>query len=311
MIVRDWRDLDAAMVGELYNAERAQWTERLCWDAQPSLAIIEAGRSAGHVPGFVAFDDRGRVAGWIYFFLHDGALQIGGISARRPAVIRALLESVLSSPEAGLARTLSCVALLDAQGLDSALTRLRFRLTETLYLARPNAADADAPRHPAITSPWHENDLPSIVRLVETAYRGTPGAEHFAPQGRREEWVRYVAQLVYTPACGVFDPSLSFVVRGETGRLDGAILTTRIGPAAAHVAQLVVAPEVRGRDLARALVARATAAAASASLPLTTLMVDSRNTDACRLYDRLGFERRARLICGQRAAPTRTSARCA
>ena len=45
--------------------------------------------------------------------------------------------------------------------------------------------------------------------------------------------------------------------------------------------------------------------------PLTTLMVDSRNTDACRLYDRLGFERRARLICGQRAAPTRSSARCA
>ena len=51
-------------------------------------------------------------------------------------MIRRLLDAVLASPEALVARSLSCFVYPNGRGTASALERQRFSLRESLYLTR-------------------------------------------------------------------------------------------------------------------------------------------------------------------------------
>ena len=52
----------------------------------------------------------------------------------RPSVVRRLLDAVLASPEASVARGLSCFVFPSTTGTSSALERQRFNLRESLYI---------------------------------------------------------------------------------------------------------------------------------------------------------------------------------
>ncbi len=108
MTCQDWRDAAPEEVAVLMAAERRRWMERLRWDTASSFAIVEQGRQSGVVPGWIARNHQGVAEGWIYYILHDGSLQIGGLTAARPAVARCLIDAVMRSAEADLARRLSC-----------------------------------------------------------------------------------------------------------------------------------------------------------------------------------------------------------
>jgi ribosomal protein S18 acetylase RimI-like enzyme len=312
VILTEWRDLPAAAVLPLQESERRRWLSALGWDLSGPLEIIEDARRAGALPGYVAFDDDGAALGWTYFILHDGMLQIGGLSATRASVSRALLDAVLDSPEAALARRLSCFVYPGCNGVAGAFSRQRFAVHESYYLQRDLTGELQ-PALPAdgCVRPWQENDLPGLVRLLETSYQGVPGAECFAPDGRRQQWMHYAAQLLRTPACGAFDPSLSVVVTGrgaEAHRLLGAVISTRLGAGTTHLAQVAVDPEIRGRGTAAGLVGHTLRLAAAAGFSRTTLMVDGRNQAARALYARLGFGGGERFLFGQRPARTRLAA---
>jgi hypothetical protein len=142
--LRDWRDAATEDVAPLYEAERARWLAELAWDPQDLLEVVERGRRAGHVAGWIAVDPDDRVVGWTFYILHDGVLQIGGLVGDRLSVVRRLLDAVLGSPEASVARGLSCFIYPSTTGTSCALERQRFSLHESLYLTRPIGA-ADLP----------------------------------------------------------------------------------------------------------------------------------------------------------------------
>ena len=316
MICQDWRDAAADEVAALFNAERRRWIDTLKWDTTPSIAIVEQGRTSGVVPGWIARDSSGAIEGWTYYLLFDGALQIGGLTAARPAVARRLIDAVMQSAEANLARRLSCFVYPDSPSIASAFERQRFVTSETCYLLK-SITPAGPERLASETLPtlatglrrWRDDDLAPTVRLLAAAYRGVPGAACFAPDGGLEQWAQYAGQLTRVPACGHFDPSLSFVATtARATELVGVVMATRISEDSAHVAQLAVAPSARRTGLARQLLAATFAAAQAAGLTSVTLMVDAGNTAASSLYAELGFSERARFLYGSRPARTRVAA---
>jgi ribosomal protein S18 acetylase RimI-like enzyme len=311
MTCQDWRDAPAAEVDTLYAAERRRWIDELKWDAAASFAIVEQGRRQGAVPGWIARNAAGAIEGWTYYVLHDGALQIGGVTASRPAVARLLLDAVLHSTEADLARRLSCFVFPQGRSIASAFERQRFLTSHSRYLlkslhpAMPEAAPAVLP---AGIRPWREDDLAPTVRLLAASYHGVPGASCFAPDGGLDQWAQYVGQLTRVPACGEFDPALSFVATTpRPTELLGVVMTTRISAESAHVAQVAVAPSARRSGLARQLLVAAFDRAQAAGLNSVTLMVDAANNAAGALYADLGFTERARFLYGSRPARTRQS----
>ena len=100
MTCQDWRDASPDEVAPLYAAERERWLTELAWDPAELLDVVERGRLAGHVAGWIAFDQEDRPSGWTFYILHDAVLQIGGLVGERPSVVRRLLDAVLASPEA-------------------------------------------------------------------------------------------------------------------------------------------------------------------------------------------------------------------
>jgi ribosomal protein S18 acetylase RimI-like enzyme len=308
VICTDWRDALPEEVARLYALERARWVTDLAWDPSELFVTVEQGRLAGHVAGWIACD-RERVTGWTFYILHDNVLQIGALVGERPSVIRRLLDAVLASPEAVVARSLSCFVYPNGRGTASALERQRFALRESLYLTRDIVPSADSAPANARVRGWTSGDFAGAVRVLSAAYHGVPGAECFAADQSREQWARYTWQILRTPGCGRFDAGLSRVVCAAGSQTPGAVaLVTWIGPAAAHVAQIAVAPELRRQGIGRILMESVMDACARAGATTLTLMVDGANVPAIALYERLGFARRSGMLYGQRAARNRVAA---
>jgi len=308
VICTDWRDVLPEEVARLYELERARWIADLAWDPSELFATVEQGRLAGHVAGWIACD-RERVTGWTFYILHDNVLQIGALVGERPSVIRRLLDAVLASPEAAVARSLSCFVYPNGRGTGSALERQRFTLRESLYLTREIVAAVDPEPVNELVRGWTGADFAGAVRVLSGAYHGVPGAECFAADHSREQWARYTWQILRTPGCGRFDAGLSRVVCAPGSQTPAAVaLVTWIAPNAAHVAQIAVAPELRRQGVGRVLMESVVHACARAGATTLTLMVDGANTPAIGLYERLGFERRSGMLYGSRAARNRVAA---
>jgi mycothiol synthase len=76
---------------------------------------------------------------------------------------------------------------------------------------------------------------------------------------------------------------------GADGRIDGYVLSYQYQPGELWIGQLGVRPAARGRGLARAMLLRTLALAAS-DFEIAKLDVDSENADgAGRLYESVGF----------------------
>jgi ribosomal protein S18 acetylase RimI-like enzyme len=111
-------------------------------------------------------------------------------------------------------------------------------------------------------------------------------------------WERYVTGLVEQAGCGVFQPALTRVVRGEDG-LRALVIVTSIAASTAHIAQVAVHPAHRGQGLGRRLVEGAARDAAAAGRRELTLLVGDVNQQARALYDSLGFAPRATFLAAR------------
>jgi ribosomal protein S18 acetylase RimI-like enzyme len=312
MTVSDWRDVPEEVIRPLYEAEGERWTRALDWNLQPSWDVVEASRAAGQLPGVLARDRDGRITGWAFYLLHGDVLQIGALVGERAGIVRALLDAILASPEAALARELSSFLFPRGSAEQAAFVRRRISVVRHLYLRRTlgeadvtaaaAALDADGIR----LRPWNDDDGVALVRLLARAYRQAPSGRCFAPHERLEEWAHYLGQLLRTSACGRFLPAASYVAE-RVGTTDpvGLVVTTAISPRTAHVAQVAVEPELARSGIGRRLVQAAAGVAHASGHQQITLVVADENDPARRLYDRLGFEEAASFLFASRRTPLR------
>jgi ribosomal protein S18 acetylase RimI-like enzyme len=315
MNVEDWRDLDPAELTPLYEAECRRYRTALAWDLEPSCRIIEEARRSGRLPGLVVRAAGGAIAGWSYFIVYEGILQIGGLVADSASGLRRMLDRVLQSPEATFSRSLTAFVFPRSSSLQAAFERQRFGVERHAYLSRPitggpcgeSVRKGLAPEFRL--RPLMEVDPAEVVRLSARSYAGMSEARCFAPDGRLEQWAHYLGQLLATPACGRYLPEASFAVeRRETRELAGAVIATAIAPETAHIAQIVVDPACRRAGFAAELVTASLERAREEGYSILSLLVAEANAPARRLYARLGFSETASFLFASRAALTRRAA---
>ena len=298
-LVRDWREADPDLLRAWYDTERQHWHDALAWDTSWTWATIERARVTWGLPGLIAVDESGRMQGWTFWMLESGTLNVGGLTAVGDAATAALLEGILDAGARAEADATSLFILDRASGLDAALGARGFDLERFLYLSVPLVASGfPGPPKPQRGEGGSRPDVTAVASLLHASY--APGAAlHFAPHGTMEEWTSYAKGLVDQRACGVVDPDATRVVGDERG-LQALALVTSIAPETAHLAQLAVRPDCRGRRLAATLLEEACGRAAASGKAQMTLLVGESNAAARRLYESRGFTQQA----------TFTAARC-
>jgi ribosomal protein S18 acetylase RimI-like enzyme len=306
MTLVDWRDVASETVQPLLLAERRRALDTLHWDLGPSLKTVEQARQRGDLAGFILNDPMGRPVGWAFYLLANRLLQIGGLHAPTAGGLRLLLDRVLESPEAQMARGVSCFLEATTSSLSSALTRLHFDLYRHCYLESTLATPWPAPSALVDARPLVLTDAPALVRLLARAYAGERVARTFAPNARLDEWAQYTGHLLNGPAVGAWKTDQSFAVATPDGQLAAAVVTTEIARGIAHIAQVVVDPAHRRRGVARQLLLMAAAAASAQGAKRLTLMVGQDNDGARALYESLGFAERGSFVHGTRGPVPRT-----
>ena len=308
MTLRDWRGADPAVVRDGYDRERRHWEAALAWDTSWTWTQVEQARVSTRLPGYLAVDGSGRMRGWTFFVQDGTTVHIGGLVADAPDTTELLLDGIVSSASTAEAETVACFILDRAPGLGAALARRGFAVDPFLYLSldlRPRGGSQEERQswRPAsagrttivLAESWRDDDRAAACRLLREAYTESTGV-HFAADGN---WERYVAGVIDQAGCGRFDPALSRVVRRAEG-LDAVALVTRVAGRTAHLAQLAVAPDLRGRGLATELLRQTIEGAARAGYQQITLIVGEANTVARRVYEQLGFTLRARFAAARR-----------
>ena len=304
MILREWRDADPELLRSCYDVEQRSWQAELGWDTTWTWSTIETARVTWGLPGLLALDNEGRVQGWAFYMEEGRTRHIGGLVAASPDVTAALLDAVSEQPSA-----LACFIRDRAAGLTDALAARCFELERFLYLSRPlTPADhsyvgSGNSRTTTRTSAWKASDLPAATALFQTAYSDDAG-RHFAPGGTFDAWFKYVRGLVEQGGCGTLDLSATRCVRGELD-LEALALITAIAPETAHLAQLAVRPDCRGRGFASMLLQEVIASAAQAGKTALTLLVGERNSAARRLYASMGFVERGAFVAARRESSER------
>jgi GNAT superfamily N-acetyltransferase len=304
MIVRDWRDADAALLRACYAREQRAWQHDLSWDTTWTWATVEQARVSWGLPGLLAFDDDGTVQGWAFCMPENGRQHVGGLVASSQSATSALLDAILENQAAGT--DISCFIRNRAPGLIPALIARGFEVERFEYLTRPlTGADARHASAFAAENAWLDADFPGAAALLKASYSSDAG-RHFAPGGTVAEWVRYLSGVVHQAGCGQLDRLATRVARDEYG-LQALALITSISGKTAHLAQLAVHPDARGCGVALRLVREALACAAQEGRSAMTLLVGEHNDTARRLYASLGFTERAMFIAASREHATSTS----
>jgi ribosomal protein S18 acetylase RimI-like enzyme len=293
MIVRDWRDAEAADTQLLYAREQDFWVRELAWDASNSWREIEQARTSWGLPGRIAIDHKRTVRGWSYYMPDGDTLHIGGIAADTKPATEALLDACLEIAAAPpRPARVSCFVPDRADGFEAALAERGFACEHYHYLSRGLTSSADQVA-PSAAEGWRDGDLLAAAELLRTAY-GDHG-RHFAPRGTMAEWEHYTRGLVERPGCGELEPALTRVVR-DAGTMVALVLTTRVAPGTIHLAQVAVHPARRREGFARTLVEEACRLAQPRAARQATLLVGDKNAAARKLYSSMGFEPRATFI---------------
>ena len=286
MILRDWREVDAAMMQACYAREQQSWRSDLGWDTSWTWMTVEQARVSWGLPGVVACDDAGSPLGWAFAMRDGGALHIGGVVATSQTVTTALLDTLIAAaPPAGIA----CFVRDRAPGLVEALTHRGLTVEKFLYLRRTVVA-GDVDEAAVFNNPanaWRDGDFAAAASLLQACYSPDAG-RYFAPSGTFAEWAKYLSGVVQQAGCGLLDRTATRVARDADG-LQAVALVTTIGTQTMHLAQLAVRPSVRGRGMATRLLREAIARAAGAGATAMTLLVGEHNRAAQLLYSSLGF----------------------
>jgi len=107
----------------------------------------------------------------------------------------------------------------------------------------------------------------------------------------REGCIRFLNNLVKHPGCGTFSPQTSYVVLDSEEQVCGVLLTSKISPDTGMIPQISVRNDCQGKGIGSYLLRTYFKDARESGLERITLSVSEANEGACRLYDRLGFQK--------------------
>lgn len=304
--VEDWRHAPEGVIRRLFAIETERWSSLLEWETAANWAEVERGRRLGTVRGVLVTDAFHNVVGWSFYLVHDRVLQVGGFSSASEETTRLLLDFVLHSQTLEEVDAVTFFAFTDAEGVAAALRQRGLAVGRYWYLSR----DVPLPGGAALireTRGWLPGDAQATADLLHRAYGPSDGSRPFVPKGTRDEWEKYVAQLVLANGCGTLLPEASLCVPAGPGRLAAVALISRIAPGTGHLVQLAVDPQFQRRGYATSLLTGVGAAAARAGCRRLTLFVEGRNARARAVYDDAGFMAMGSFVAAGTLQPRRST----
>ena len=320
--VLDLRHFSARQLRPLLEREAEAWRDRLLWDYRSSTELLLQYLESRILSGFVALD-RGRICGYTFCVFEDykaiigDAFAVGHRSMDDSDVTQVLLihmlEMLRNTP--GVDRVESQLLLFDAGRFARIFAKPVFTLYPRLFLecnlsgqrealaarsllsAKGSAPESDSRE----ASPdmelhsWEATDYQSAGELVYASYIGHTDAQINDQYCSLHGSLRFLHNIVRFPGCGVFEAKFSWMLRERrSGVLVGMVLCSRVGAKVAHITQICVAQDYRGRGLGRLLLQRCLESLLQDGFETATLTVTEENEQALRLYTQFGFTQRHR-----------------
>ncbi|HEV2462371.1 MAG TPA: GNAT family N-acetyltransferase [Acidobacteriaceae bacterium] len=301
--ILDLRHFSAASLKALLNAESRVWSQRLEWDYRPSATLLLQYLDSRILPGFVAVENS-RVSGYVFCVYEDHKAVVGDVFAILPQqaamasvdietqLLTNLIELLQNSP--GVDRIESQLLLHPHGELARPFLTAGFSVHKRLFMRRDLVGITPAPfALPADLElrPWREGDFNEAARLISASYSGH--LDSFINDQYRSTAgsLRFLHNIVRFPGCGYFDAAASRILfRRGTNEFVGLALCSRVREDVAHVTQLCVAKEERGKGLGRLLIEHAAANLKTQGFRVLTLTVTEKNENAVALYRRSDFQ---------------------
>ncbi len=274
------------------------WRTELDWDFQASADLVRRFVDVHALNGYALLmgDD---VAGYAYYVCEEHKGLVGDLYLRsefRTAdnehrLLGAVIEHLLRAryvrrieAQLMLARRLQAQLLPGSEHSRSYLRN--FMMVEAARVSSLPERKLDG----VVLDRWTERWQDETANLIASAYRGHIDGEindqYRSPSGAR----RFLFNIIQYPGCGVFyEPAATVAVQSGNGRLCGVSLTSMVSPNSGHVTQICVSPSVKGRGVGYELLRRSMRDLAAAGAKNISLTVTTANTDAVRLYERVGF----------------------
>ena len=296
--ILDIRHFTARQLRPLLEGEAEVWRRRLHWDYSSSTDLLLQYLESRILPGFVALD-RGRICGYTFCVYEGPKAVVGDIyaspDAPDPGLVnhhlgRHLLDMLEAAPDVD--RIEAQLLLFDSGTLPRIFTGFTVypRLFLERDLAAPGAVQHTLPPQFELRS-WSESLYQPTAELIHHAYAGHLDSNINDQYRTLHGSLRFLHNIVRFPGCGTFDPQASFaVIDRNTRTLAGVLLSSRIAADVAHITQLCVTPDYRGRNLGAVLLEQAMTQLPSRHYRAITLTVSEANTPAVQLYRAQGFQ---------------------
>ena len=303
--ILDLRHFDARQLRGILSEEAVLWRDRLRWDYATSTELLLQYLDLKILPGFVALL-QGRIAGYCFCVYEGNKSVIGDIFvlpeipsalAITHTLTRHLLEVLTASPD--IDRIEAQLLLHDNGTLTPPFLHEGFTVFARLFLEReltPANIPPPAPIPPAIEiCPWAPAYYQATAELIHSAYLGHIDSRINDQYRTLHGSLRFLHNIVRFPGCGVFDPEASWVLRDrQSASLVGVILCSRVAAGVAHITQICIAPELRGKAIGKLLLLHCMRNLLRKGYSALTLTVSEENHEALNLYLATGFSTRLR-----------------
>jgi ribosomal protein S18 acetylase RimI-like enzyme len=302
--ILDLRHFSAASLRPLLETEARVWSQRLEWDYRPSANLLLQYLDSRILPGYVAVEN-GRVSGYVFCVYEDHKAVIGDVFAILPQHVEStsvdvgtklldcLIELLQHSP--GVDRIESQLLLHPHGELERPFLVSGFSVHQRLFMRRDLLGDIPSP---SVALPadlemrsWREDDFDPAARLISAAYSGHLDSQINDQYRSVAGSLRFLHNIVRFPGCGYFDPASSrLLIRKGSNEFAGLVLCSRVREDVAHVTQICIAQEERGRGLGRMLIEHCAANLKGKGFRALTLTVTAGNENAVSLYRRTHFQ---------------------
>lgn len=298
--ILDLRHFSAAALRPLLEEEAAKWERRLFWNYDRSVELLLEYINNRSLTGYVAMQ-HGRVAGYAFGVCEAAKAVVGDVYAfgegERAAnpVCERLLDHLLETLQAtpGLGRVESQLLLFPGGALREVYASRRFRPFERSFMVcELHEVQRAVHELPAayVAGRWQPEAYLPAAALIRDAYVGHTDSEINDQYRTLTGAQRFLHNIVHFPGCGIFDSANSWVVRSRAGgEIEGMVLCSRVRKDAAHITQLCVREEARGRGIGTALLRCCLGSLQASGIRTVSLTVTDSNKGAVRLYEAYGF----------------------
>jgi len=294
----DLRQVTSGWLEPLLEEEIREWRRELDWDYRPSADLVRRFVRMQSLLGYALVADD-RVLGYGYYVNEEHKGLLGDVylmaehrsAANESRLLAALIQALAATLP--IERVEAQLMLWrDRAGRDLPLGGKLRRFHRLFMMAELKAPFAPPAGESAPISyrHWQERDHEAAGRLIAAAYRGHVDSDindqYRTPGGAR----RFLSNIVQYPGCGsFFQPGSMVAAEQATNNLAGISLSSLVAFDIGHITQICVAPAWRGRKVGWNLLCRSLRELAQAGCRRASLTVTASNTQAIRLYERLGF----------------------